>query len=233
MPSMPEEVDHLTAGELREVIMDKSNAVPVHIPVNYYGVELALQNMVQESDQIAFHESEILPRVIRYHVTRESLKDALRFLHEMKLVFYFEEEFPNVVIGHPQSVLNKLTELVAYHIQLTTNPKMQRNLHGMWKKFSQCGILSIECLKKFPAHYVKGVFSPADMMRLFVKLFIVSEVNEGGYLMPCVLKVDKLTSCNPGPETQSIPPIVLHFTKGAPRYGVYCGTICHVITVNE
>ena len=228
----PEEVDHLTAGELREVIMDQSNAVTVSIPVNYYGVELTLQNMVQESDQIAFHESEILPRVSHYHITEESLKEALRFLHEMKLVFYFEEEFPNVVIGHPQSVLNKLTELVAYHIQLTTKPEMQRNLSGMWKKFSQCGILSIDCLKKFPAHYVDGVFSPADMMRLFVKLFIVSEVNEGEYLMPCVLKVDMLTSCNPEPKTQSVPPMVLHFPKGAPRYGVYCGTICHVITVN-
>ena len=229
----PEKVDHLMAGELREVIMNQSNAVTVSIPVNYYGVELTLQNMVQESDQIAFHESEILSRVSHYHITKESLKEALRFLHEMKLVFYFEEEFPNVVIGHPQSVLNKLTELVAYHIQLTTNPEMRRNLSGIWKKFSQCGILSIECLKKFPAHYVDGVFSPADMMRLFVKLFIVSEVNEEEYLMPCVLKVDNLANCNPKPETQSVPPMVLHFTKGAPRYGIYCGTICHLITVSK
>ena len=225
--------DHLIAGELMEVIMDKSNAVSVHIPVSYYGVELTLQNMVQESDQIAFHESEILPRVAHYHITKESLKNALRFLHEMKLVFYFEDEFPNVVIGHPQSVLNKLTELVAFHIQLTTNPKMQRNLSGMWRKFGQCGILQIDCLKKFPANYVDEVFSPADMMRLFVKLFIVSEVKKGEYLMPCVLKVDNPASCNPEPETQSVPPMVLHFTKGAPRYGVYCATICHIITVNE
>ena len=229
----PEEVDHFTAGELREAIIDKSNAIAVHIPLNFYGVELTLQKMVQESNQIAFHEFEILPRVSHYHITEESLKDALRFLHEMNLVFYFEEEFPNVVIGHPQSILNKLTELVAYHIQLTTNPKMQRNLDGMWKKFSQCGILRIDCLKKFPDHYVNGVFSPADMMRLFMKLFIVSEVKEGEYLLPCVLNVDELTSCNPEPETQSVPPMVLYFAEGAPRYGVYCGTICHLITVSK
>ena len=229
----PDEIDHVTAGELREAIMNKSNAIAVHIPLNFYSVELTLQKMVQESNQIAFHESEILSRVTRYHITKESLKGALRYLHETNLVFYFEEDFPNVVIGHPQSVLNKLTELVAYHIQLTTNPKMQRNLDGMWKKFSQCGILRIDCLKKFPDHYVDGMFSPADMMRLFVKLFIVSEVKEGEYLLPCVLNVDELTSCNPEPETQSIPPMVLHFAEGAPRYGVYCGTICHLITVNK
>ena len=229
----PKEIDFCMVKDLREVIMDESNTIAVQIPVNYHGVELTLQKMVQESSQIAFHESEILPRVVQYHITEESLKDALRFLHEMKLVFYFEEEFPNVVIGHPQSVLDKLTELVAYHIQLTTNPEMQGILDERWNKFSQCGILSIECLKKFPAHYVDGVFSPADMMRLFVKLFIVSEVNEGKYLMPCVLKVDKLTNCNPEPNTQTVPPMVLHFTKGTSRYGVYCGTICHVITVNR
>ena len=226
----PEDVDRQKADELIDLMMDGSFARSITIPVSYYGVESTLKQKVQESNQIAFPESEILSEVAHYHFDKESLKGALRYLHDIKRIFYFEEDFPNVVIGEPQAVLDKLTELVAYHIELTTNPEKQEALEGKWKKFSQCGILNIDCLKKFPGQYVEGVFSPADMMKLFEKLFIVSEVNQGEYLMPCVLPMDPQTSCNPECETQSVPPMVLHFTRGVPRHGVYCGTICHVMT---
>ena len=149
------------------------------------------------------------------------------------MIFYYEKEFPGVVIGEPQSILNKHTEVVAYHIELTTNPKMQKGLHGIWKKFKECGILSVECLKKFPAHYVEGVFSPADMMRLFEKLLIVSEVGKGEYLMPCVLPVEPHAKLNTEPDTQSVPPMVLQFPEGAVRYGIFCATICHVMTQSK
>ena len=226
----PEEADYQTAGVLIELMMDRSVAKTIRIPVNYHGVELTLKQKVRESNQIAFLESEILQDVAHFHLTKDTLKEALRYLHGIKLIFYFEKDFPGVVIGEPQAVLDKLTELVAYHIELTTNPKNQKAVDGKWKKFSQCGILNIDCLKKFPGQYVEGVFSPADMMKLFEKLFIVSEVNQGEYLMPCVLPMDPRPSCNPECETRSVPPMVLHFTRGMPRHGIYCGTICHVMT---
>ena len=156
-----------------------------------------------------------------------------RYLHDKHLIFYFEEEFPGVVIGEPQCVLNKHTEVVAYHIELTTNPDRRGAVHGIWRKFMECGILNVDCLKKFPAHYVEGVFSPADMMKLFEKLLIVSEVNAGEYLMPSVLHAEPLANSNPEPETQSVPPMVLHFPGGAARYGVFCGAICHVMTESK
>lgn len=155
-----------------------------------------------------------------------------RYLHGMSLIFYFEKEFPGVVIGEPQCILNKHTEVVAYHIELTTNPN-QKGVHGIWRKFMECGILNVDCLKKFPAHYVEGVFSPADMMKLFEKPLIVSEVSAGEYLMPCVLRAEPLANCNPEPETQSARPMILHFPGGAARYGVFCGTICHVMTESK
>ena len=138
-----------------------------------------------------------------------------------------------MVIGEPQCVLNKHTEVVAYHIELTTNPNRRGAVHGIWRKFMECGILNVDCLKKFPAHYVEGVFSPADMMKLFEKLLIVSEVNAGEYLMPSVLQAKPLANCNPEPETQSVPPMVLHFPGGAARYGVFCGAICNLMTESK
>ena len=138
-----------------------------------------------------------------------------------------------MVIGETQCILNKHTEVVAYHIELTTNPNRRGAVHGIWRKFMECGILNVDCLKKFPAHYVEDVFSPADMMKLFEKLLIVSEVNAGEYLMPCVLQAKPLANCNPEPETQSVPPMVLHFPGGAARYGVFCGATCNLMTESK
>ena len=230
----PEEVDQRTINELRVRLLDTSMAREITIPVSYYAVELTLKNRVQESGHIAFRESEVLSDVTHYHFTEETLKEALRYLHDMKRVFYYEKSFPGLVMGEPQLIFNKHTEIVAYNIELTTNPLMGTlSLDTKWWKFAQQGVLTVECLKKFPSHYVKGVFSPAHMVKLFEKLLIVSEVREGEYLMPCVLRVDPQVNCNPEPETQSLPPMVLFFPEGPVRYGVFCGTICHVMTKSK
>ena len=46
---------------------------------------------------------------------------SCRYLRDITMIFYFEKEFPGVVIGEPQSILSKRAEVVAYHIELTTN----------------------------------------------------------------------------------------------------------------
>ena len=229
----PEEVDYQTIAKLKMQLLNGSTCREVRIPVSYHAVELTLKRKVQESGHIAFLESDILKEVAHFEFSEETLKKALRYLHEMKVIFYYEVEFPGKVIGEPQVVLNKHTEVVAYHTELFNNTQKQLSLDRKWLKFVQDGILNVECLKKFPDHYVEGVFSPADMMKLFEKLLIVSEVSNGEYLMPCVLQADHQAKCNPEPETQSVPPLVLHFPGGPARYGVYCGTICHVMTESK
>ena len=229
----PKDEDQQTAEELRAVILDESAVQVIPIPVSYHGVELTLKEMVRESGHIAFLESEVLKAVSHYYLTEESLKGALRYLHQHKRIFYFEEEFPGRVFGEPQAILNKHTEVVAHLIQLTTNPS-KRPVGGMWKKFCECGILRVDCLKKFPDHYVEGVFTPADMMKLFEKLLIVSEASEEGeFLMPSVLPAVPQASCNPEPETQSAPPMLLHFPGGPVRYGIFCSTVCHLMTESK
>lgn len=180
---------------------------------------------------IAFAESDILEVLPNCNFTGESFKDSLRYLHRKKRIFYYEKEFPGRVIGEPQAVLNKQTEVVVYHIRLSTNPAEKKAMLVMrLQRFVKYGILTIDLLEEFPDHYVEGVFSPADMMKLFVMLLIVSELSNREYLMPCVLKADRQPDCNPEPGTQSLPPMVLHFQGGPVRFGIFCGTICHLMT---
>jgi hypothetical protein len=243
----PQEVDRQLAEQMRAQMLSVSTN-NISIPVSYYAVELILKKNVHQTGYIAFLESDILKEAAGYNFTQESFKEALRYLHRLRRIFYFENEFPGKVIGERQVVLNKHTELVAYHIELSTSPLYREMpLDGMWRKFRDYGVLTINCLRKFPAHYVTGVFSPVDMMKLFEKLLIVSEVSfrdvrassspptaeDREYLMPSVLQVDPQASCNPTPQTWSVPPLVLYFPGGSVRYGVFCGTICYVMTRNK
>lgn len=84
----PQKVDHETIKELRLKLLDVSTAREVSIPVSYYAVELTLKKKAEESGHIAFSESELLKDVAHYNFTEESLKDALRYLHDMKVIFY-------------------------------------------------------------------------------------------------------------------------------------------------
>ena len=76
----PEQVDHQTIGDLRELMIDESAASAIKIPVSYHCLELTLKQKVKESGgQIAFRESDILKAVSHYYFTEESLKAALRY----------------------------------------------------------------------------------------------------------------------------------------------------------
>jgi hypothetical protein len=76
----PEEVDHQTIGDLRELLMDESAANIMHIPISYHCLELTLKQKVKESDgQIAFRESDILRAVSHYYFSEESFKAGLRY----------------------------------------------------------------------------------------------------------------------------------------------------------
>ena len=234
MPSTPKSLKKwtkTTVGDLKQRIMEECKPHHIRIPVSYHAVEMTLKNKAKELGHIAFTESDILREVPNCNFTEETFKDALRYLHQKKRIFYYEEVFPGRIIAEPQAVLNKQTQVVAYHIRLSTDPEEDlSSLQEMWWRFVKYGMLTIRCLEKFPDHYVEGVFTPADMMKLFERLLVVSEVSDGEYLMPCVLKADPLTSCNPEPHTQSLPPLVLHFQGGPARFGVFCGTICHLMT---
>ena len=60
---------------------------------------------------------------------------------------------------------------------------------GKLRKFRDQGIITLEFVSKkdFGRHYVQGLFSPLELLRLFEKLLIVSPITEDEYLMPCLL----------------------------------------------
>ena len=203
----------------------------IKIPVRWFAMELALQRFVLETKQAVLLESKCWELVANFHFDEKGFKAALSYLHKIKHIFYCEDGLKGLVVADIQVIQNKLCEAVSYNIELRTNPNRREALGYKWKKFCDRGIFHASCLDKFPDGYIEGVFSPKELLQLFISLCIVSELGSNEYLMPCVLPVDKIPCCNPDPSTQSVPAMVVEFPAGGAMLGLFCGLVCYLMNM--
>jgi hypothetical protein len=157
-----------------------------------------------------------------------SLKACLNYLRELHILSFYDV-LPNVVFASCQVILDKITELVTYSLELK---KRDRVSTGVDRKFHQQGILSLDILqsKACSKHYSSKYFVPEDLPKVLKSLFIVTEVGPGEYLMPCVLEVSDILPSPPVPKGNVRSSFVLHFSKKSPMLGIYCCTISYLLT---
>ena len=79
-------------------------------------------------------------------------------IHSLKLVKYYKDIPPGVVFIDAQVLLDKITELVEYSIELRAKPSAQILAVGSIEKFKICGIVTTEILSQFSSGYVPGLF---------------------------------------------------------------------------
>ena len=221
----PKAEDWEVMKEVREVIVQSSDVPPVDIPIKWFALELALLQFVEEKKQAVLPEATCFEMVANFHFDRASFKAALRYLHQVKLIFYYESM--QLIVADIQVFLDILSEVVRYNIELITNPSQPTLLEYKWKKFCRHGILHASCLDKFPDHYVQGVFSPKELLQMFTSLCIVSALGSDEYLMPCVLPVEEKALCYP--EAETLPAMVVELPDGGPMLGSFCGLVCYLI----
>lgn len=212
---------------VRSVMVESSNVPPIQTPIKWFVVELALLHFVKETQQPILLESTCLDMMACFHIDQENLKAALKHLHQTRLIFYFEKR--GLIVADMQVILDKLSELVHYSLHLQTRPHKQAALDGVWRKFCRYGILNSRCLEKFHRHYAEGVFTPEDLLDIFVQLHIVSELRPGEFLMPCLLPMEELTLDTAPP----VPAMAVEFPNGGPILGTYWGLVCHLMSVDK
>ena len=227
----PGDEDWKVMKQVRRRLVACADVPPIKIPVKWFAMELALQRFVLETKQAVLLESKCWELVANFHFDEDSFKAALRYLHLVKHIFYYEDGLKGLVVADIQVIQNKLCEVVSYNIELCTNPNQQEAMDYEWKRFCDYGILRASCLGKFSDGYIEGVFSPKELLQLFISLCIVSELGPDEYLMPCVLAVDEIPCCNPDPSTQSVPAMVVEFPAGGAMLGLFCGLVCYLMNI--
>ena len=217
------------AAELRRVIVERSHVKPKRIPLRWHALELALQKLMLELGRGVLSKAEGLAVARRFHFTDESFEEALKYLDNLSILFYYKDVLPNVIFCDPQVLLDKVTELVEHSYRLQTAACQDVAAEGKLRKFRDQGIITLEFLRKkeFGRHYVQGLFSPVELLKLFKKLLIVSEISEEEFLMPCLLRVtDEPTLLAP---SSSVPPLLFYFPH-SPLLGVFCALIAYLLS---
>ena len=226
----PEEDDYRMGQKIMEVVMDDDGAEIITIPVKNHLLEETLTSM-STTGEIAVTINEVMQNVGKYFTNKKSLKESLKYLEQSNRIFYFSELFPDKVFGEPQAVLNMVSEVVMDHIKLTTGFNTGRVIDGAWKKFKEQAIISENILMKISGGYGSH-FTPMDMLKLLEELLIVFKRVPGEFLMPCLLSAKssknmfKSQSANPMLNI----PMMLHFPRGTARIGIFCSTVCKLIS---
>ena len=242
----PEEEDHAIGRKIMEETMNEKHAQVVSIPIKHHNLELTIKKL-SKSERVAIPIEEVFEHVNHYYKTCESMKEGLVFLHRSFRIFYFKE-IPDIVFGEPQLLLNFMTRVTVYHIKLTTNPDQEATSTGAWKQFKEQGIITEDILVDI-YNVFDQVLTPRRMIEVMEKLLITCLVSEGEYLMPSLLTaLASLPRAKPSLWLRWLPSgfgnyltdlisgltsdvtMLFHFPLGLVRFGVYCTTVCELIS---
>ena len=220
--------DQEVAAKLRQVIVEKSHVKSKQIPLRWHGLELALQKLMLELGRGVLSKAECLAVAQKFHFNDESFEEALKYLHNLNVVFYYNNVLPNVIFCDSQVLLDKVTELVEYSYRLQTDPSQHKPAEGKLHKFRDQGIVTEDFLGKeeFAKHYVPDLFGPVELLSLFKKLLIVSQITEKEYLMPCLLTITDGPTVSP---YGSVPSLLFYFPHG-PLVGVFCALVAYLLS---
>ncbi len=225
-------------AEMIRSIVDDSPSKVIEMPIWWYVLEMSLKEMSNRRNRKVLSIQECLEVAKGLHIEEDALVEALKFFHEQHIFHYYVDILPNVVFTSPQVLLDKLTELVkeAYdkRIKSTATAGQDQLSKGKWQKFRDKGIITLEFVEHFSKHYVKGLFSPPDLLKIFMNHLILtpcsptdSEIDftsrTAQYFMPSLLDMlpqDKLMEYRVVSVLAS--PLLLRFPNGWPRAGMFC-----------
>ena len=228
-----------TANRIRIAVED-SIPLQVKMPIWWSFLDSLLQSLSANLKRGVLSIEECLQLATRFGYLLKDLEAALVFFDNVCIAHYYPSILPNTVFVDAQIPLDKITELSQYAIFLRNAEVKSRSTlsTGMtkaeWKRFRDEGIITLKFLRFFKKHYVKGIFSPEDMLLIMKDLLVIapiplveSTIHQAEFFMPSLLKsikpaeLDKVRS--------SSVPLAIHFPSGCIRSGVFCCTVVDVM----
>ena len=232
----PADEDQKVAEQIRLLVMKDTSTKPAEIPLRWYALELLLEEMAHTLGRGVLSWKECLAAASsKLHFDEESLRAALVFLDGLSVVFHYKNILPKVVFANPQVVLDKASELLKAKYDLQKrSAEMCTLTTDEWQRFHDTALVSLDFLsqEEFQKHYVPGLFSPADLIKLFRKLFIFADFNDVEFFVPALLDILEEDEVNSHRVSLSslLPPLVVEFPHKAPLLGVFCALTCFLLS---
>ena len=227
----PGEAEKKVAKEIREVILKQCIREPDKIPLRWYALEQALQELAQKYGREVLKKEECFAAALRLHFDEESIEVALQYLHDLNIIFYYHDILPEFVFCNPQVLLDKVTELVKCSHQLKQEPTQGVACSAEWGKFEAFGLVTEELLSRFCKHYLPGMFSPEHTIKLFKHLLILADLNDTEYFMPSLLRTLEPSQLNERRAScvSACAPLVVFFSDGLPL-GMLCSLVVFLLS---
>ena len=228
----PNEQDHQVCDTIRKQIENKKCAPPHKIPIGWFLLE---QDIINSAKGCVISKKECLNIAALLNINAEALNTALEYFDDLNIFLYYPSVLSEVVFSNPQILLNKVTELVhfSYSLQSDSPPIA---VEGKWRQFRDEGIIKREMFQddRFSAHYIRSLFTPADLIKLFEYLLIIARLSSTEYFMPSLLQMITLKEVSKQlpPPSSSAAPLLVHFPAGCAQNGVFCALVVYLLSVS-
>ena len=224
----PQSQDYQKVEQLKDSLVKESCVESRDLPLKWHGYEVALHLLMEklQRQSLSREECEFVGHKLCFDPA--SLNAALKYLRQLNIIDYYDV-LPNVIFGSSQVVLDKISELVRYSLELKNEGKA---ITGVQRKFLQQGIVSLELLQSsdLSKHYTVGLFEPRDLLKVLGSKLVVSKVGMDEYIMPSVLQMSSIHSLPSLPNGSKRSSFILHFSKKSPMFGIYCCTVSSLIS---
>lgn len=104
-------------------------------------------------------------------------------------------ELPSLLLGQPNTASGSqgpglATAPVQPPASANTFPDLTECGTSEWFNFRDYGIVTLDILKKFQRHYIEGLFTPVELLKLLTAFLVLAPVTDESpeYIMPCLLQ---------------------------------------------
>ena len=112
----PSDEDYETVRQLNNKLNEQSRVEP-NLPLKWFGFELALRKLMEQLKRqiLSLKECEFIGSKLEFDPP--SLKACLNYLRQLHILTFYDI-LPNTIFGSCQVILDKITELVTYSLEL-------------------------------------------------------------------------------------------------------------------
>ena len=215
----------------KQVEDEKCVPPPYKIPIGWFLLE---QDIIKATKGDMTSRVECFGIAAVLNTDAKALRGALEYFDDLNIFLYYPSVLPDIVFSNPQVILDKVTELVHFNYCLQgSSPPVA--LEGKWLQFRDKGIVTLEMFQdeRFSTHYIQDLFTPTDLIKLFEHLLIVAPLSSTKY--SCLrsllrtISVKKVRKKLPLPSI-TVAPLLIYFSAGCARNGVFCAVVVYLLT---
>ena len=231
----PGREDEKVASEFRKIVTTSCPHKRKPIPIPWFVLEQFICQYAAENQVRVVSIKECRQIAQRLHMDDPTFVAALDYLVALNIFHFYPTILPNLVFCDTQVLLDKISELVEYSHMLRGSSGAPSI--GGWLRFRDEGIITVEFLQEFPEHYVAGLFTPSDLLKLLSGLFITAHLAGGEYFMPSLLQqlrpedpMIKRYRCD---HTSAASPLLVHYPGGCLPSGIFTALIAYLQNVRS